>query len=143
MDAYEQLGERLTLIRERVGMSRSEVARGLGLAREGYIGYETGRVRLPLLLIPALADIFGMPKLTLARALGIVEEAEAPSFEDWFLDRQRDVIASMPPPPSFNSRLEASNNRRRRAVNHRTDGDSDAITRCNAQPRPLARTGTR
>lgn len=48
--------------RERLGLTRIEAARRLGLSRNGYSAYETGKNRIPQYIALACAAIaFGLP----------------------------------------------------------------------------------
>jgi transcriptional regulator with XRE-family HTH domain len=54
------LGARLTKLRKEQGLSQQSVADKLGIAQQSYAHYEVGRVRMPLWVLPRLAQLFGV-----------------------------------------------------------------------------------
>ena len=54
------LGARVTKLRKEQGLSQQSVADKLGIAQQSYAHYEVGRVRMPLWVLPRLAQLFGV-----------------------------------------------------------------------------------
>jgi transcriptional regulator with XRE-family HTH domain len=54
------LGARITKLRKEQGLSQQSVADKLGIAQQSYAHYEVGRVRMPLWMLPRLAQLFGV-----------------------------------------------------------------------------------
>src|SRR5689334_16550870 len=55
------LGRRLAQLRQDVGLTQHAVAAHLGIAQQTLAHYEVGRLRLPVVLVPKLADLFDVP----------------------------------------------------------------------------------
>jgi len=54
------LGARIAQLRKDAGLSQQSVADTLGLAQQSYAHYEVGRVRMPVSLVPQIAQLFGV-----------------------------------------------------------------------------------
>ncbi len=54
------LGARITKLRKEQGLSQQSVADTLGLAQQSYAHYEVGRVRMPVWMLPQIAQLFGV-----------------------------------------------------------------------------------
>jgi transcriptional regulator with XRE-family HTH domain len=54
------LGARIAQLRKNAGLSQRSVADTLGLAQQSYAHYEVGRVRMPVSLVPQIAQLFGV-----------------------------------------------------------------------------------
>lgn len=54
------LGARITQLRKEQGMSQQTVADALEVAQQTYAHYEVGRIRMPVSLLPELAQLFGV-----------------------------------------------------------------------------------
>lgn len=65
MDPDEQqflkaVGARIAKLRKAQGLSQQSMAGKLGIAQQSYAHYEVGRVRMPLWVLPRLAQILGV-----------------------------------------------------------------------------------
>ncbi|HEX5418374.1 MAG TPA: helix-turn-helix domain-containing protein [Gammaproteobacteria bacterium] len=58
---FKALGRRVAHLRQQAGMSQQAVAAELGIAQQTLAHYEVGRLRLPVSLLPRLAELFGVP----------------------------------------------------------------------------------
>lgn len=54
------LGTRIAQLRKDQGLSQQAVADALGVAQQTYAHYEVGRVRMPVSLLPEVAQLFGV-----------------------------------------------------------------------------------
>ncbi len=52
-------GNRLSTAREAAGLTQEQVAKAVGLTVSTYRSYEKGRARVPVDLLPQLAEVFG------------------------------------------------------------------------------------
>ncbi len=57
----KELGRRVAQLRQEAGLSQQVVADHLGIAQQTLAHYEGGRLRLPVVLVPKLAQLFGVP----------------------------------------------------------------------------------
>lgn len=57
----KELGRRLAQLRQEAGLTQQAVAAHLGIAQQTLAHYEVGRLRLPVALVPKLADLFDVP----------------------------------------------------------------------------------
>ena len=57
----KELGRRLAQLRQDAGLTQQAVAAHLGIAQQTLAHYEVGRLRLPVALVPKLADLFDVP----------------------------------------------------------------------------------
>ena len=55
---HKALGERLREMRSRADFTQMQVAEQLGVSQQVYASYEVGRLRLPVALLPDLAQLF-------------------------------------------------------------------------------------
>jgi transcriptional regulator with XRE-family HTH domain len=58
---FKDLGRRVAQLRQQAGMSQQAVADQLGVAQQTLAHYEVGRLRMPVSLVPKLAELFGVP----------------------------------------------------------------------------------
>lgn len=58
---FKDLGRRVAQLRQQAGMSQQAVADELGIAQQTLAHYEVGRLRMPVSLLPKLAELFGVP----------------------------------------------------------------------------------
>lgn len=132
----EQIGGRLAFLRERAGVSRSEMARKVGMGREGYIAWEIGKVRIPLVELPLIAHALGITTTAVLQFLMPENDeqlAEADRLAEEFTRRRMERIeqeaARLPPPPAFaiTSRLKAGITRRKKAGNRHGHGDEGGL----------------
>lgn len=54
------LGARIAQLRKEAGLSQQTVADTLGIAQQSYAHYEVARVRMPISLLPQIAQLFGV-----------------------------------------------------------------------------------
>ena len=54
------LGTRIAQLRKDQGMSQQAVADALEIAQQTYAHYEVGRIRMPVSLLPEVAQLFGV-----------------------------------------------------------------------------------
>ncbi len=59
-DFCKALGQRIAHLRKEKGLTQVQFAPQLGLSQQALSHYENGRLRVPLGLLPRLADIFDM-----------------------------------------------------------------------------------
>ena len=57
----KELGRRLAALRQEAGLTQQTLADALGIAQQTLAHYEVGRLRLPVALVPRLAQRFGVP----------------------------------------------------------------------------------
>ena len=57
----KKLGRRLAQLRQDAGLTQQAMAAHLGVAQQTLAHYEVGRLRLPVVLVPKLAALFGVP----------------------------------------------------------------------------------
>jgi len=57
---FKALGARLAELRKEQGLSQQALAEQLGIAQQTLAHYEVGRARMPVSLLPALAEKFGV-----------------------------------------------------------------------------------
>lgn len=58
---FKELGARVAQLRKQAGLSQQAVADELGIAQQTLAHYEVGRLRMPVSLLPKLAQLFGVP----------------------------------------------------------------------------------
>jgi transcriptional regulator with XRE-family HTH domain len=58
---FKDLGRRVAQLRQQAGMSQQTVADQIGIAQQTLAHYEVGRLRMPVSLLPKLAELFGVP----------------------------------------------------------------------------------
>ena len=58
---FKDLGRRVAQLRQQARMSQQAVADELGIAQQTLAHYEVGRLRMPVSLLPKLAELFGVP----------------------------------------------------------------------------------
>jgi transcriptional regulator with XRE-family HTH domain len=54
------LGTRIARLRKEQGISQRAMADELGIAQQTYAHYEVGRIRMPVSMLPAIAQFFGV-----------------------------------------------------------------------------------
>lgn len=57
---FKKLGARIALLRKEQGLSQQALADELGVAQQTLAHYEVGRARMPVSLLPTLAQCFGI-----------------------------------------------------------------------------------
>jgi transcriptional regulator with XRE-family HTH domain len=58
---YKTLGARLAQLRQENGLTQTTLAEHLGIAQQTLAHYESGRLRLPVALLPELSYQFALP----------------------------------------------------------------------------------
>jgi transcriptional regulator with XRE-family HTH domain len=58
---FKELGSRVAQLRQQAGLSQQAVADQIGVAQQTLAHYEVGRLRMPVSLLPKLAQLFGVP----------------------------------------------------------------------------------
>ena len=58
---FKEFGKRVARLRKQAGLSQQAVADELGIAQQTLAHYEVGRLRMPVSLLPKLAQLFGVP----------------------------------------------------------------------------------
>jgi transcriptional regulator with XRE-family HTH domain len=87
------LGARVAQRRKDLGLTQAELAESLGVAQQTYGGYEVGRNRIPVSLLPALAHELGIEAGVL---LGIEEDAPRKRGPAPKLQRYIEQIGQLP-----------------------------------------------
>lgn len=75
-DDARVMGQRLRGVRDRMRLTRKDVADQLGLSEEGYRAYETGGARIVATDLPRLATALGVHQNDLIRALGLFDDED-------------------------------------------------------------------
>ncbi len=76
------LGHRLAQLRNEQGLSQQAMADALGVAQQTYAHYEVGRIRMPVSLLAAIAQFFGVSvDALLGRQNGAGKRGPAPKFQ--------------------------------------------------------------
>ena len=57
---FKKLGARIACLRKEQGLSQQALADELGVAQQTLAHYEVGRARMPVSLLPTLAQLFGI-----------------------------------------------------------------------------------
>jgi transcriptional regulator with XRE-family HTH domain len=57
---FKALGVRIAQLRKEQGLSQQALADELGIAQQTLAHYEVGRARMPVSLLPAMAEFFGI-----------------------------------------------------------------------------------
>jgi transcriptional regulator with XRE-family HTH domain len=57
---FKNLGSRIAQLRKTAGLSQQTIADELGIAQQTYAHYEVGRLRMPMSLLPKVAERFGV-----------------------------------------------------------------------------------
>jgi len=57
---FKTLGSRIAQLRKAAGLSQQTIADELGIAQQTYAHYEVGRLRMPMSLLPKVAERFGV-----------------------------------------------------------------------------------
>jgi len=87
------LGARVAQRRKELGLTQAEVAEALGIAQQTYGGYEVGRHRIPVSLLPAIAHELGIEAAVL---LGIEEDTHRKRGPASKFQRYLDQIGQLP-----------------------------------------------
>ena len=89
---FKELGARIAELRKEQGLSQQALADQLGIAQQTFAHYEVGRARMPVSLLPTLAQIFGVAgDELLGLRNGTGTRGPAPKFQ-----KQLERIAQLP-----------------------------------------------
>lgn len=76
------LGSHIAQLRNELGISQQAMADELGVAQQTYAHYEVGRIRMPVSLLPVIAQFFGVSvDELLGRKNGAGKRGPAPKFQ--------------------------------------------------------------
>jgi transcriptional regulator with XRE-family HTH domain len=87
------LGRRLAQLRQEASLTQQAVAAHLGIAQQTLAHYEVGRLRLPVVLVPKLAALFGVPTDVL---LGVASAHPGKRGPTPKLQRQLERLSRLP-----------------------------------------------
>lgn len=87
------LGRRLAQLRQEASLTQQAAAVHLGIAQQTLAHYEVGRLRLPVVLVPKLAALFGVPTDVL---LGVASAAPGKRGPTPKLQRQLERLSRLP-----------------------------------------------
>ena len=89
---FKELGARIAELRKEQGLSQQALADQLGIAQQTFAHYEVGRARMPVSLLPTLAQLFGVAgDELLGLRNGAGKRGPAPKFQ-----KQLERIAQLP-----------------------------------------------
>ena len=71
-----QLGSYLYTLRKQNNYTQAYVAQQIGIGRQNYSHYETGRVRPPVKILCQLAELYGIPMEILLGAVNEIKDKE-------------------------------------------------------------------
>lgn len=89
----KELGRRLAQLRQDAGLTQQAVAAHLGIAQQTLAHYEVGRLRLPVVLVPQLAALFGLSTDAL---LGVADVRTGKRGPTPKLQRQLERLSRLP-----------------------------------------------
>ncbi|MFT6241896.1 MAG: transcriptional regulator with XRE-family HTH domain [Akkermansiaceae bacterium] len=89
---HKALGERLREMRSRADFTQMQVAEQLGVSQQVYASYEVGRLRLPIALLPDLAQLF---QVSVEELLGLAGGKSKPGPAPK-LQQQIEKISTLP-----------------------------------------------
>ena len=76
------LGARIAALRKEQGISQRTMADTLGIAQQTYAHYEVGRIRMPVSMLPVIAQFFGVSvDALLGRKNGAGKRGPAPRLQ--------------------------------------------------------------
>lgn len=94
---FANLGKRIAQLRSERSMTQQQLADALGIAQQTLANYETGRSRLPVSLLPPLAELFGVPLDQIMGQSAHLPRARKPGpVPKW--QQQIETIARLPKP---------------------------------------------
>ena len=89
---FKALGVRIAQRRNELDLTQQQVADALNMKQQAYAHYEVGRYRMPVSLLPALADVLSMDvEVLLGMAPKHSKRGPAPKFQ-----RQVEQISRLP-----------------------------------------------
>ena len=57
---FRKFGDRLAVLRKERGLTQVQVAETLGVSQQQMLSFEKGRRRMPMSMLPVLADLFSL-----------------------------------------------------------------------------------
>jgi transcriptional regulator with XRE-family HTH domain len=94
-DYFKELGSRLAQLRRAAGLTQVQLAETLGISQQMVASYEVGRRRIPVSLLPALAQAL---KVQVDALLGSTAKAQARRGPASQLQRSIERIGDLPKP---------------------------------------------
>ena len=91
---FKELGARIAQLRKEQAMTQQTLAEELAIAQQTLAHYEVGRLRVPVSMLPTLAQLFGVPvDALLGLKNGAAKRGPAPK-----LQQQMARISQLPKP---------------------------------------------
>lgn len=94
-DYFKELGSRLAQLRKAAGLTQVQLAETLGISQQMVASYEVGRRRIPVSMLPALAQAL---KVQVDALLGSTPKAQARRGPASQLQRSIERIGELPKP---------------------------------------------
>ncbi len=92
----KELGRRLAQLRQEAGLTQQAMAAELGVAQQTLAHYEVGRLRLPVVLVPKVAALFGVPTDVLLGVTSARIAAQGKRGPTPKLQRQLERVSRLP-----------------------------------------------
>ena len=92
---FKELGNRLTQLRKEMGLTQVQLAETLGISQQMVASYEVGRRRIPVSMLPALAQAL---KVQIDALLGSVTKTRSKRGPASQLQRSIERISELPKP---------------------------------------------
>lgn len=92
----KELGRRLAQLRQDAGLTQQAMAAELGVAQQTLAHYEVGRLRLPVVLVPKVAALFGVPTDVLLGVTSARTAAQGKRGPTPKLQRQLERVSRLP-----------------------------------------------
>ena len=92
---FKELGNRLAQLRKELGLTQVQLAETLGISQQMVASYEVGRRRIPVSMLPALAQAL---KIQIDALLGSVTKARSKRDPTSQLQRSIERISELPKP---------------------------------------------
>ena len=94
-DYFKELGSRLAQLRKAAGLTQVQLAETLGISQQMVASYEVGRRRIPVSMLPALAQAL---KVQIDALLGGTSKAQSKRGPASQLQRSIERIGELPKP---------------------------------------------
>lgn len=94
-DYFRELGNRLAQLRKAAGLTQVQLAETLGISQQMVASYEVGRRRIPVSLLPALAQALKVQVDDLLGSAAKVQAKRGPASQ---LQRSIERIGELPKP---------------------------------------------
>ena len=94
-DYFKELGSRLAQLRKAAGLTQVQLAETLGISQQMVASYEVGRRRIPVSMLPALAQAL---KVQIDALLGGTAKAQSKRGPASQLQRSIERIGELPKP---------------------------------------------